>query len=103
MFVFGRWLNVGCIVALQSNRRNRLVKGENEMNLYLLSQTENNDWDTFDSCVVAAKTEKEAASITPGGCYWMWASCPEKVTVEKIGIADKTIEKGIILVSFNAG
>jgi len=35
------------------------------MNLYLLTQTVNNNYDTFDSAVVAAETEKEALRIHP--------------------------------------
>lgn len=35
------------------------------MNIYLLSQTENNGYDTYDSCVVIAETEKEAKLIHP--------------------------------------
>ena len=41
------------------------LKTNHTMNLYKLSQTENRGWDTFDSCVVCAKNEDDAKSITP--------------------------------------
>lgn len=34
------------------------------MNLYLISQDVNNDYDTYDSAVVAAESEEEARGIT---------------------------------------
>jgi hypothetical protein len=37
------------------------------LNLYLLSQSVNKDWDTYDSCVVAAENEDDAKSIHPDG------------------------------------
>ena len=35
------------------------------MNIYKLSQTINNDYDTFDSCIVIAKNEEEAVKVHP--------------------------------------
>jgi hypothetical protein len=55
------------------------------MNLYLISQDDRDDYDTYDSAVVAAETEEEARSINPSGDefsdypYRSWASSPEKV------------------------
>lgn len=37
------------------------------MKLWLLEQTKNNDYDTYDSCVVVAETEGDAKSILPDG------------------------------------
>jgi len=37
------------------------------MNLYKLSQSVNNGYDTFDSCVVLADTKEEARCIHPNG------------------------------------
>lgn len=79
------------------------------MNLYLLTQTENDDYDTYDSCIVAADSEDKARLITPAsygnggfdGC--MWASSTELVTVELIGKAIKGTVAGVIIGSFNAG
>jgi len=77
------------------------------MNLYLISQTENNGYDTYDTAVVAAKDEDEARNITPDGDwntrYSTWCSSPSKVTVNLIGKATAGTEPGIILASFNAG
>lgn len=76
------------------------------MRLYLLKQNVNNDYDTFDSCVVAAKSADEARLISPDkwpdSCSPAWAK-PKDVKVKLIGTAGKGIEKGIILSSFNAG
>jgi hypothetical protein len=37
------------------------------MNLYLISQNVNNDYDTYDAAVVAANSEDEARLIHPCG------------------------------------
>ena len=93
------------------------------MNLYKLSQTVNNDYDTYDSCVVVAKTEQDAklmhpadGSIFPAGrwsnsglipyyrthvFYFDWA-LPENVNVTLIGTTNST-EAEVIIASFNAG
>lgn len=76
------------------------------LKLWLISQEENTGWDTFDSAVVAAKTEKEARLINPDGewsTYSAWCSSPDKVHVEYLGIATEGVEPGIVLSSFNAG
>jgi hypothetical protein len=86
------------------------------MNLYLLSQTENTDYNTFDSCIVAAHSSEEARLIHPwhynpyvNGTPWnasrgsTWAFTPEGVTVKFIGVAAEDIEPGVVLASFNAG
>lgn len=81
------------------------------MNLYLISQKNNNDYDTFDSAVVCANSEYEASRIHPSylkkdwngeatddWCFW------QDVSVEKIGVAGEDIvNKGVVLSSFNAG
>lgn len=78
------------------------------MNLYLISQEHNTDYDTFDSAVVCAETEDEARLIRPDGYdptdtdYDCWAA-PAYVTVKYLGIADPSIEPGLVLASFNAG
>lgn len=72
------------------------------MNLYLLQQSVNNHYDTFDSCVVSAETEDQARSIIPG-YIGEWAK-PEDVTATLIGIASDSIPSdAIIIASFNAG
>jgi hypothetical protein len=96
------------------------------MNLYLLTQTVNNNYDTFDSAVVAAETEKEALRIHPrndreysslvhdwyregtggeryyDGKYSAWAPI-DKVEVTHLGTAKPGTKKGVICASFNAG
>lgn len=78
------------------------------MNLYLISQTENEDYDTYDSAVVRAKSEDDARLMHPSGHAgpWdrnTWCRSPDAVTVEKIGTAEKGAKRGIVLASFNAG
>ena len=81
------------------------------MNLYKISQTENDDYDTYDSAVVAAETEDDARMITPDAGQWgkdsshwcNWCSSPELVTVELIGVAKPFTEAGVICASYNAG
>jgi hypothetical protein len=79
------------------------------MNLYLLTQDVETGYDTYDSVVVAAKTETDAKSIHPEGDdawrYWSgcWPWSPESVSVKLIGKAVKGTPAGVILSSFNAG
>ena len=82
------------------------------MNLYLISQDENNDWDTYDSAVVCAPDEETARNIVPGCVdgnhdwadrYSSWCSGPDKVKVEPIGYAADGIPIGVVCASFNAG
>ena len=71
------------------------------MKLYLISQSTNNDWDTYDSAVVAANSEDEARLISPG-CESVWCN-PAQVKVRYIGKAGTGTTAGVILASFNAG
>ena len=79
------------------------------MNLYKLSQTENDDYDTYDSCIVAEVSEELAAKVHPDSRGWVkrnfpvWASTPNGVYVELIGTASPGTKPGVILASFNAG
>lgn len=88
------------------------------MFLYLLTQTENTGYDTYDSCVVVASSASEARRINPRGLKWdeagrneawggsflaYWASHPDKVCVDYLGWADESIDPGVVLASFNAG
>ena len=87
------------------------------MKLYLISQSQNNDYDTFDSAVVCAENEEKAKLIHPYE-YWgeaierdrwwksknrYWCDSPNYVKVEFLGFAKNGTEEGIILASFNAG
>ena len=82
-----------------------------------MSQSKNEGYDTYDSCVVAAETEVDARYIHPidykndkndlwyeNDCGWYsdWAH-PHDITVELIGVAIEDTEQGVICASFNAG
>ena len=80
------------------------------MNIYLIEQNTNNNYDTFDSAVVAASTEDEARLIHPSGIenwdgksreHGEWVNT-EMVAVTLIGLAVNN-KKGVLLASFNAG
>lgn len=79
------------------------------MKLYLLSQSENDGYDTFDSCVVCAESEEDAKTITPDGhpmipnAYATWASDVSNVQCQEIGEANAFQQRGVIIASFNAG
>jgi len=80
------------------------------VNLYLISQGVNNEYDTYDSAVVAAESEEDATKIHPSGHDWSgvdedytyssWASACD-VDALLIGTTDR--EAGVICSSFNAG
>jgi len=73
------------------------------MNIYLISQSVNNDYDTYDAMVVAAPDEETARHMHPSWGWESnsWARYPSDVYVELIGQTDR--EAGVILASFNAG
>ena len=86
------------------------------MKLYLLTQKVNNDYDTFDSCIVAAETEQDAKTIYPDGdemntpnnwqqelFYSNWVTDVKDIQVKEIGTATADTKRGLILASFNAG
>lgn len=90
----------------------------NDMNLYLLTQTFADDYDTYDSCVVVAETEEEAKTIDPSKrnkpsteeidrevtYSASWAIKPSQVTAKFIGVAADGLERRqVICASFNAG
>jgi hypothetical protein len=80
------------------------------MNLYLISQKVNDEWDTFDSAVVAAPDEETARQMDPSSSEPMkwgrksqWAYAPEQVTVQLIGVAVEGTKQGVVCSSYNAG
>lgn len=87
------------------------------MNLYLISQTENGGYDTFDSAVVVAKNEEAARHVHPQTSWlsgsseqhwdkgtYSWANTPEEVTAQLIGRASEDQQPDtVICASFNAG
>jgi len=87
-----------------------------KLKIYRISQTENNKYDTYDSAIVCAENPKEAREMYPGyqsyqkSIYndWSenrdcWASKPENIKVEYLGVAAIKQKKGVLLASFNAG
>lgn len=95
-----------------------------KLKLYLISQTQADGYDTYDSAVVCAESEDQARNVDPsepyiggGGAvmtrklwkdrygdeYALWCSGPEHVTVKYIGEAAPGLEIGVICASFNAG
>jgi len=82
------------------------------MKLFLISQEQNNDYDTYDSAVVVAPDEETARQIDPctgkpveswGKRYSAWCDAPEHVAVRYIGEAAPDVEQGVVCASFNAG
>jgi hypothetical protein len=83
------------------------------MKLFLISQTENDDYDTYDSAVVCAPDESAACLMGPGGNngdtsdfgrqYSSWCSASDKVEVQLIGDAAPGLPLGVVCASFNAG
>jgi hypothetical protein len=83
------------------------------MNLYRISQPkENVSYDTYDSAIVAAESEVEAATMHPNGYESVpykreyvsmeWVNDPNQVSVEFIGVAKEGTVAGVILSSYNA-
>lgn len=81
------------------------------MNLYLINQDRNGDYDSFDSAVVVAESSEHAKRIHPDGSGTgladrdtTWVSNPSLVTATFIGTAEKELKAGTVIVSsFNAG
>jgi len=94
------------------------------MNIYKISQTENDGYDTYTAAIVLAENEEEARDTHPNGfgpngyekINWeklgkdpdsdlsVWASKRESVSVQYLGKADESFElPGVLLASFNAG
>ena len=96
------------------------------MKIYLVSQDENDSYDTFDSFICYANNEDEARTMSPREehfckwddklkkhtrCDWFdpecyndeWASSLDNVKVEYLGEASSKLEPAVILASYNAG
>lgn len=95
------------------------------MNLYRLTQNVNNDYDTYDSAIVAAESKEKAVTISPGSFYtwdegrqsWVFSftwqepkaerdhtwALPSEIECELLGVAGPDIKEGLIMSSFNAG
>jgi hypothetical protein len=96
------------------------------VNLYLISQSANDGYDTYSDAVVAAADEDSARKISPGSYIWSdaencwmfkyadgtiskdshssdWVDDLNLITVKMIGRAVKGTQPGCILSSFYAG
>lgn len=91
------------------------------LNIYRISQTVNDGYDTYSDAVVVAKRMKEAQVMHPAGSNYVWdkkrgwllqgkfESCTgdwapaNQVKVEKIGRTNIIKEPCIVLASFHAG
>jgi hypothetical protein len=82
------------------------------MNIYLISQSENGHYDTYDAAVVSAPDTETARNMNPrdgepmtsedwGQTWSSWASGPQYVTVKHLG--ETNDPQGVILASFKAG
>ena len=80
-----------------------LVLSCNIMNLYLISQTENDDWGAFDSAVVVAESAEQAKITYPDPHVRShgWTS-PDNVKVQLLGVSNSN-ERKVVCSSFNAG
>lgn len=78
------------------------------MNIYLIEQTVNSGYETYDSAVVCAENEDCAKLVHPSGDdspnRWFsdWAASDD-VKVTLIGIASHSTKEGVVCASFNAG
>jgi hypothetical protein len=85
------------------------------MNIYLLEQNVNNDYDTYDAMVVSAPNEAAARLMHPYSAepysdndlnyysdWKVWVNTPEEVRVTLIGTSNNPTQK-TILRSYNAG
>ena len=79
------------------------------MKIYLLEQIENNDYETYDSCIVCAESVEDAKCITPQGMEFgkyvssFWAFTKKGITCTELGTANKNLKRGVLNASFNAG
>lgn len=81
------------------------------MNLYLISQSVNNNYDTYDSAVVIAQSERDARHTNPAGLVfnsdskdyfmYLWAH-PDDVHVTLLGTAVDNLPT-VICASYNGG
>jgi hypothetical protein len=105
-------LNYGTLLRLNNGRFSGHTIGGFKMNIYLISQTENCDYDTYDSFICFALDEQDARQMHPSGDNeaWLdsfdsssWCSTPDQANVVFIGNNPAIEEPSIILCSYNAG
>lgn len=79
--------------------------------LYLVTRTDEIDYDQFSALVVCARDEYYAREIDP--CNYVigdyavgpnsWTTMLSSLDVTYLGVAEESLEYGIVLGSFNAG
>ncbi|MCP4397775.1 MAG: hypothetical protein GY801_10815 [bacterium] len=83
------------------------------MKLFLIEQSQNDNYDTYDAAVVIAENEEEARNMDPSTGEQMekedwrreisnWCSSPNHVSVKFLGESVDS-KKGIVCSSFHAG
>jgi hypothetical protein len=89
------------------------------MNIYRITQTERDGYDTYSDCVVIAPDENAARDMHPGASDWYasqdhdfdfdvwhsssWACSPCNVNVELVGTAKEGETQRFVCASFHAG
>lgn len=71
----------------------KLIEYNQIMNIYLISQTENDGYDTYDSCVVVAENEDMARRITPVSTTYN-SQYYDKSLDKNIPVVVKVLENG---------
>lgn len=90
------------------------MKMKKKLYLYKIWMDGDAGWDEYDSAVVCAENVGEAKRIHPGGYpfnrrtdkwehNYGWTTDPNDVQVQYIGVANKDMEPGVVVASFNAG
>jgi hypothetical protein len=77
------------------------------MNIYLVTRTDEADYDEYDAMVVIAESEARAVKIHPDGNGRtdgkFWVNDSATLKVELIGIAKDDEKECVVLSSFHAG
>ena len=68
------------------------------MNLYLIKTETEIDYNQIDAMVIAAATNEQARHLAS-----LVEELPKPCTVTEIGSANRGVNKGVIITSFNAG
>ncbi len=86
------------------------------MKIFLLTQSVNNDYDTYDSCIIIAENKNDAKIIscekleygdriekTDRYSSWVGKDKIDSINIEYIGEAKEGSEQEVVCSSFNAG
>jgi len=84
------------------------------LNLYHVSQGQNNDYDTYSDFVICCENEEVARNASPNDgeplteMEWKcrhsaWCNDPKHVSVRHIGVANENTPAGIVCSSYHAG